>query len=322
MLKKMLKNSFLYPVLSLTYQKFLSIGDKGYVLMLHRVAEHNSSGIVENENMKISPAFLDSFIAKCKKKYEIIASDKICEYIKSGNKKKFLVFTFDDGYKDNFSTALPVFEKYDAPFTIFVASDFPNKKAVMWWYGLEELLQQTEKIVLSNGKEYSCKSFDEKNKAFCELRSEILKIEQTQLFGELQKIFSAYQINWHKYCDELCMTWSDVAELVKNPLVTIGAHTAHHYNLHALPSEKDVHSEISEGITEFKKKIGDKEIIEKLTKQINQNEEKKEKLSMKSVVENAISEGTTAEQVENADNVEELARKTEEVELEGETKND
>lgn len=255
MLKKMLKNSFLYPVLSLAHQKFLSIGDKGYVLMLHRVAEHNPCGIVENENMKISPAFLDSFIAKCKKKYEIIASDKICEYIKSGNKKKFFVFTFDDGYKDNFTNALPVFEKHNVPFTIFVASDFPNKKAIMWWYGLEELVQQNERIVLNNGQEYFCKTFDEKNKVFCELRSEILKIEQTHLFDELPKMFSAYQIDWRKYCDELCMTWNDVAELVKNSLVTIGAHTAHHYNLHALHTEKDVQNEIYEGIAEFKKNI-------------------------------------------------------------------
>lgn len=255
MLKKMLKNSFLYPVLSLAHQKFLSIGDKGYVLMLHRVAEHNPCGIVENENMKISPAFLDSFIVKCKKKYEIIASDKICEYIKSENKKKFFVFTFDDGYKDNFTNALPVFEKHNVPFTIFVASDFPNKKAIMWWYGLEELVQQNERIVLNNGQEYFCKTFDEKNKVFCELRSEILKIEQTHLFDELPKMFSAYQIDWRKYCDELCMTWNDVAELVKNSLVTIGAHTAHHYNLHALHTEKDVQNEISEGIAEFKKNI-------------------------------------------------------------------
>ena len=255
MLKKMLKNSFLYPVLSLAHQKFLSIGDKGYVFMLHRVAERNPCGIVENENMKVSPTFLDSFITECKKKYEIIASDKICEYIKSGNKKKFLVFTFDDGYKDNFTNALPVFEKHNVPFTIFVASDFPNKKAIMWWYGLEELLQQNERIVLNNGQEYFCKTFDEKNKVFCELRSEILKIEQAHLFDELSKMFSAYQIDWRKYCDELCMTWNDVAELVKNSLVTIGAHTAHHYNLHALHTEKDVQNEISEGIAEFKKNI-------------------------------------------------------------------
>ena len=200
MLEKMLKNSFLYPALSLAHQKILSIGDKGYVLMLHRVAEHNPNGIIENENMKISPAFLDSFIEDCKNKYEIIASDKISEYIKSGKKKKFIVFTMDDGYKDNFTNALPVFEKHNVPFTIFVASDFPNKKAIMWWYGLEELLQKNEKIVLGNGNKYFCKTFVEKNKAFCELRLEILNIEQTLLFTELPKMFSAYKIDWQKYC--------------------------------------------------------------------------------------------------------------------------
>ena len=51
------------------------------------------------------------------------------------------------------------------------------------------------------------------------------------------------------------MSWNDITELLNNPLVTIGAHTAHHYNLHELNNEDSVKKEVVEGVEEFKKHI-------------------------------------------------------------------
>jgi len=37
------------------------------------------------------------------------------------------------------------------------------------------------------------------------------------------------------FCEELCMTWSELAELAADPLVTIGAHTVNHVILKKVP---------------------------------------------------------------------------------------
>lgn len=42
-------------------------------------------------------------------------------------RKKLIAITFDDGFRDNLTVALPLLEKYDLPMTIFVATDFIGK---------------------------------------------------------------------------------------------------------------------------------------------------------------------------------------------------
>ena len=45
---------------------------------------------------------------------------------------KLAVITFDDGYEDNFTEALPILERFRAPATIFVITGDVGKKAVVW----------------------------------------------------------------------------------------------------------------------------------------------------------------------------------------------
>ena len=160
----------------------------------------------------------------------------------------------DDGYLDNYTNALPVFSKYDVPYTVFIASDFPNKKCILWWYALEDLLQQNDSLVLNDGTVVVCKTLEEKNAAFNVLRSRILQFNQKEVKENFEKLFGSYKIDWNKYT-EGCLSWNDIEKLNQSKLVTIGAHTAHHYNLHALKNEQEVKEEISEGINEMAKNL-------------------------------------------------------------------
>ena len=45
---------------------------------------------------------------------------------------RIAVVTFDDGYEDNFTAALPILERFHAPATIFVVTGDIGKKAVVW----------------------------------------------------------------------------------------------------------------------------------------------------------------------------------------------
>lgn len=232
---------------------------RGYVFMLHRIAKIENDKLFPNENMKVSPAFLDSQLEILRKTYNIIPASHIPLYLKKRHKKPFIVFTIDDGYKDNLSNALPVFKKYDIPFTVFVTLDFPEQKAVLWWYVLEDLLLKNDSLHLNNGKTYVCRTKAEKETAFMEIRAEILKSEQTDLVNQLNQLFYGYKIDWLSKTKELCMTWDEVKLLSKEPLVTIGGHTVHHYNLKQLPE-----SQATEEIL-----LGNKLLAEKIGKDID-----------------------------------------------------
>lgn len=228
----------------------------GVIFMLHRVENKDPNGLYPNENLKLSPDKLDTILQQLKKKFQPIKLEEVPEYISRESKKPFMVFTMDDGYRDNLTKALPVFKKHKVPYTIFLATDFPDSKALMWWYELEQLIIDHEQITLGNGMVFNCSSYHEKNKVFLKIRQEILKIEQTHLKEGLDFLFSKYNINWSDKCSKLSLSWEECKYLLNEPIVSLGAHTMHHYNLRALPTSGDVLYEISSGCQRMLDKIG------------------------------------------------------------------
>ena len=228
----------------------------GYIFMLHRIGNICSRGIPANENMKISPNWLDSFLTLIESKYDIIRLEEVPERLNNTSNRPFVVFTFDDGYKDNFTQGLPIFKKHNAPFTIFLTTDFMDKKAILWWYVIEDLINQNECIELSDGTVYNYTNLEQKQDCFLQIRNKILSVDQIDLKSQIDSIFSKYNINWTQKCDELCLSWDDVIALKNEELVTLGAHTMHHYNLKSLATPRDVENEIMLGWLRLQEKAG------------------------------------------------------------------
>lgn len=112
---------------------------KGYVLMMHHILHEGEDGMPENKSLNIQPSELEQFIIHAKDKYDFIPLDDIPSRLRSHNKRKFLVFTMDDGYKSVFTNGYPIFRKYDVPFTVFVTSGFisgciklDNEESMNW----------------------------------------------------------------------------------------------------------------------------------------------------------------------------------------------
>ena len=81
-------------------------------------------GFAPNAGLEITPEFLDGVISFARDAgYDLISLDEAVRRIRTGERSQrpFACFTIDDGYRDNFEHAWPVFQKHDCPFTIFVA---------------------------------------------------------------------------------------------------------------------------------------------------------------------------------------------------------
>ena len=235
----------------------MSEGTLGVVLMLHRVAEYDKSRLVPNEDLKVSPAFLQKTIDKYRKAgFAFLSLDEVYDIIIGKNKidKPFVAFTLDDGYLDNYTTAYPIFKRNHIPFCIFVATDFPDRKAILWWITIEDLILSNEKIELSDGSTYSCKTYQQKWDTFRLIREKILKLDKGRLLISLQELFSSYNIDWLEPIQEMGMTWDNIKELGKEPLCTIGGHTMSHPPFIPLTLD-EIKVEIDGGIEKLKSVI-------------------------------------------------------------------
>ncbi len=248
-----------YPLLNIYYRKYgKGRNSKGVVFMLHRVCERIHGHLPNNEDLKISPDFLEHAIVKYKNAgFSFLSLDQLYDVL-SGKKdisKPFVCFTMDDGYLDNFENAYPIFKKHQVPFAIFVATDFPDKKAILWWYVIEELILNNTEVILSDGSKYSCRTFQEKWDTFRYIREKILLLNQSVLVNELNELFANYQLDWYAPIQNLSMNWEQVKALTQEPLCTIGGHTVTHVALNRLSME-NLDSEVRNGIDIIKVHTG------------------------------------------------------------------
>lgn len=229
------------------------------IFMLHRVDEIDNTKISANENMKISPDFLEKFILKMKEQgFEFISLNELYQLLEAKkNTQKKIIMTLDDGYVDNFTQAYPIFKKHKVPFTIYITTSFPEKNAILWWYVLEELLHQHTELKLSDGSFYSYENINEKNQVFLAIRKKILKLDQTNLLQELNQLFVHYKIDWYQCTQKIVMTWAQIQQLSQDSLVTIASHTKNHYAFNRI-SEELISEEINEANSLIEHYIGNK----------------------------------------------------------------
>lgn len=234
----------------------------GHIIMLHRIVKDASTISYMNKNLELSQEELEYCINYFKKKkYIIISLDEVYEILNKGKSKpKFVSFTFDDGYVDNFTYAYPIFKNHGLPFSIYLTTGFPDKKVILWWYILEDLLLTRNEIVLNINNEerkYRCHTILEKYELFNQMINYILDSNQYEYFNKLENIFKPFGLNLYEKTDKMALNWEQIVKLNQDPLVTIGAHTVYHRPFGKL-SEKKMKNEISGCVARIEQMTGKK----------------------------------------------------------------
>ncbi len=234
----------------------------GVILAMHRVLPSSGRPRIEaNSRIEITPDFLQELILFFRHiGYEIISLDDMHQRIISSEKGKapFVCFTFDDGYSDIIEHALPIFERHNAPFTVYVIASFADQTALLWWYMIEDLLLNSKDRVefTLNHRHYSIptSTMEEKEAAYNLIRDMLMAIPQDQIYQAVDAIFTPYGIDAEDYKSQM-LDWKQVMYLAHHPLATVGAHTLHHYNLKKLPLSQ-VRTEIQESKRQIEQRTG------------------------------------------------------------------
>ncbi len=212
----------------------------GHILMFHRVLATSIGPRIHNhEGLEVSPELLESTIRFFQKRhYDFISLDELPNYKnKQSTHKKFVVFTFDDGYVDNYEIAYPILKKHNVPFTIYITTGLPDGHAFLWWYLLETIILNNPSLELEMGGKHTrfvTGTLKEKEIVFNQIRSVLAVADKQALEFYKNTMFSLYKDVSDKITKALSMTWAQITELSLDPLVTIGSHTVNHYPLKSL----------------------------------------------------------------------------------------
>jgi peptidoglycan/xylan/chitin deacetylase (PgdA/CDA1 family) len=192
-----------------------------------------------NRDMAVTPAFLEGFVQEARHKgYTFASLDHLSHQLVSGSSGKLLALTFDDGYRDNFTQAYPLLKRLGVPLTIYVTTSFPDGDAVLWWYALEQMLQEHDHVTMADGQILSTRTNQEKLDAFVLLRQSIMALPTDSLGDRINSMFEQANFDWRQICTSEAIDWAELRELAQDPLVSIGAHTITHPVLSTLSPEQ------------------------------------------------------------------------------------
>jgi peptidoglycan/xylan/chitin deacetylase (PgdA/CDA1 family) len=219
----------------------------GAVFMLHQVRPQRDAGFRPNRHLEITPGFLRTVLSHLRgQNIDIITMDEVHRRLIERNfSRRFASFTLDDGYRDNRDFALPVLREFDAPSTVYVASDFAEGTGRLWWVALEMVIARASRIEAEIGGAAVRLDTDTpaaKQAAFDRLHDWLRGLPgELDVQREISALCARHGVDEAAICRELCMSWEELKPFAADPLVSIGAHSITHCNLARQTEENASH---------------------------------------------------------------------------------
>lgn len=248
--KILFKNNILSNILSSRGQNNI------HILAYHRITEN----VPDNYkfNTELFSATLEDFDLQMKyvsENYNVINFEQLENRIESNTvEKNTLLITFDDGYYDNYSLALPILKKYNLTATVFLATDNIDSGDFFWFDIAAGFFKNTPNV--SFDLESINEKFDfsviSRHKAFKRAGSIIRNSDDSVRVAFLSEVRDryGYEISQDDYNEAKPLTWNNVIEM-SDQNIEFGSHSKSHCFLNRITDEQL-----------FDEIIGSKQVIE------------------------------------------------------------
>ncbi len=208
----------------------------GAIFMLHHVRPQREGAFQPNRHLEITPDFLRAMLGHLRARgIDIVTMDEVHQRLIERNfTRRFACFTLDDGYRDNRDHALAVMREFDAPFTVYVASDFASGSGRLWWIALEMAVAKADAIDVTMGgvaTRLDTATAHAKQATFDRLHDWLRTLQEHDLQREIAALCARHRIDQAAICRDRCMSWDELKAFAADPLVTVGAHSITHCNL-------------------------------------------------------------------------------------------
>ena len=144
------------------------------------------------------------------------------------------VLTIDDGYDDFVDHAYPLLQRFEVPATIFVATDFVDRRRWLWFDAIHYLLHTTASPRLdvwigSARLERDLSSSEQRDRAWSAVGTLCMSMDSAQRASVIERLQDVLDLGLPEKptADYSPMTW-EAARRFDPDLIEVGAHTCTH----------------------------------------------------------------------------------------------
>lgn len=168
--------------------------------------------------------------------WEIVSLEECLERVSMDDRsRRYAVLTFDDGYRDNVTVALPILERHNAPFIMYVPTGAPTRTLNAWWLGLRELIRSRDDVTVeAMDTRFHCPDYQTKVSALA--RATEWVHEDYRRARMLAPTFRKAGLSLSALNDRYFLDEQEIQALSRHPLASIGGHTTSHSALKILDS--------------------------------------------------------------------------------------
>lgn len=199
-------------------------GARHQVLNFHRVLP-DPDPLLPHEP---TSAQFDVLISRLVRDFRVVPLQQAIADVREGKLRGYsLSITFDDGYRDNFTHALPVLQRYGAPASFYVATGFLDG-GCMWNDAIIETIRTLPPGEYSWGPGVEAGFEVSRETDRVSLYQRVINALKYLTFDERESAVRTLVEAGNGVPADLMMTSQDVAEMAGLPGVEIGGHTRHH----------------------------------------------------------------------------------------------
>lgn len=243
----------------MNYSNYLSKNTCAIFLFHGVIKKKDDDKILNCIKKHITEKKFYSIIEKLSKKGNSISLDDFLYFKK--NKKKLppnsYIITFDDGFYNNLSIAIPILEKFNNKAIFYLTTNFIKKNYMSWTDRIDYAVKKTrEGSFLINKKKLSFKNNTKDKINFLlsirKIAKSNLSINSNKLADKIQKKFIKKIVKKSNLPIYKKLNWKNINKILKNENFTIGCHTRDHEILSKLDNY-NLSREITESLSDIKK---------------------------------------------------------------------
>lgn len=154
-------------------------------------------------------------------------------------RRPIVALTFDDGFQNNYSVALPILQELGLPATVFLATNFIGSDDTLWFCRVNEALSLTSLTRLDwDGESYDLSNPQRRAEAHARLQARLKGFAHPELLRQVAQLIAALGDRPGKAIPPgspyRMLATGEVTEMAGTGLIEFGAHTCSHAILSGL----------------------------------------------------------------------------------------